>query len=124
MPMNLVLIGYRATGKSETARLLAQRLGWEWVDADAEIEARAGKTIAKIFADDGEQAFRDAESRVVAELAVRDRTVLALGGGAVLREENRRALWIAVRWSGSPHRPRPSGGASRATPRPVRGGPT
>jgi len=90
--MNLVLIGYRATGKSETARALAERLGWDWVDADTEIEARAGKSIAQIFIDDGEQAFRDAESRVVAELAVRDRTVLALGGGAVLREENRRAL--------------------------------
>lgn len=90
--MNLVLIGYRATGKSETARALAERLGWDWVDADCEIEARAGKSIAQIFSDDGEQAFRDAESKVVAELAARDRTVLALGGGAVLREENRRAL--------------------------------
>jgi shikimate kinase len=90
--MNLVLIGYRATGKSETARALAERLGWDWVDADCEIEARAGKSIAQIFSEDGEPAFRDAESRVVAELAARDRTVLALGGGAVLREENRRAL--------------------------------
>ena len=47
--MNLVLIGYRATGKTTLARLLAQRLGWDWIDADVEIERRAGKSIARIF---------------------------------------------------------------------------
>jgi shikimate kinase len=86
------MFGYVAIGLSSAARALAERLGWDWVDADNEIEARAGKSIAEIFSVDGEQAFRDAESQVVAELAARDRTVLALGGGAVLREENRRAL--------------------------------
>jgi shikimate kinase len=62
------------------------------VDADVEIELRAGKSIAAIFADDGESAFRDLESAVVEELARRERTVIALGGGAVLRERNRTAL--------------------------------
>lgn len=90
--MNLVLIGLRGTGKSTVARLLAERLGWPWFDADAEIEQRAGKSIAAIFADDGESAFRDWESQVVAELAGRDRAVLALGGGAVVREANRTAI--------------------------------
>jgi shikimate kinase len=101
---NLVLIGYRGAGKSTVARQLALALGWDWVDADVEIELRAGKTIAAIFADDGETAFRDLESRVVAELADRGRTVLAVGGGAVLRPENRAALrrsgrivWLQVR---------------------------
>ena len=47
--MNVVLIGYRATGKTTLARLLAERLGWAWIDADVEIERRAHKTIAKIF---------------------------------------------------------------------------
>ncbi|REK05463.1 MAG: shikimate kinase [Planctomycetota bacterium] len=90
--MNVVLIGLRGTGKSTVAQLVAQRLGWPWFDADALIEARAGKSIAQIFADDGEPAFRDFESQVVADLAARVSAVLALGGGAIVREENRQAL--------------------------------
>jgi shikimate kinase len=90
--MNLVLIGLRGTGKSTVARLLAERLGWPWFDADIEIEKRAGQSIAALFADEGEQAFREWESQVVADLAAHDRAVLALGGGAVLREANRIAI--------------------------------
>src|SRR5262249_25682645 len=90
--MNVILIGLRGTGKTTVARLLAERLSWPWFDADEEIEARAGKSIAGIFADDGEEAFRDWESRVVAELAARDGAGLAWGGGAVLRPENRAAI--------------------------------
>src|SRR5688500_763764 len=63
--MNLLLIGYRGTGKSTVARLVAERLGWPWLDADVELERRAGKTIAAIFAADGEPAFRDLESQVL-----------------------------------------------------------
>ena len=65
---------------------------WLWFDADDQIERRAGKSIAEIFADNGEQAFRDLESQVVGELSRRDRVVLAVGGGAVLRVENREAI--------------------------------
>ena len=90
--MNLVLIGYRATGKTTLAQGLASRLGWEWVDADVEIERRAGKSIARIFAEDGEPAFRDLEARIIAELCRRERLVLAAGGGAVMREESRRTM--------------------------------
>jgi len=90
--MNLVLIGYRATGKTTLARLLAERLGWEWIDADVEIERRAGKSIARIFAEDGEPAFRNLEAEVIADLCRRERLVLAAGGGAPVRPESRRAM--------------------------------
>ena len=91
----IFLIGYRGTGKSTVARELAVRLEWDGVDADVLIEKRAGKSIAAMFAEEGEAAFRDLESQVVRELAERPRTVVALGGGAVLRQENRRAIQAA-----------------------------
>ena len=90
--MNLVLIGYRATGKTTLAKGLAARLGWDWIDADVQIERRAGKSIARIFAEDGEPAFRDLEAEVTAELCRRDGLVLAAGGGAPMRPESRRAM--------------------------------
>jgi shikimate kinase len=93
--MNVVLIGYRGTGKTTVAQQLALRLGWDWIDADVEIELRAGKSIAAIFADDGEPTFRDLESQVLAATIGRERMVLAAGGGVVLREENRRLLRTA-----------------------------
>jgi shikimate kinase len=91
-PPSIALIGYRGTGKTTVARELARRLQWEWVDADVELELRAGKSIAAIFSGDGEPAFRELESAVVAELTARTRVVLALGGGAVLRPANREAI--------------------------------
>jgi shikimate kinase len=86
------LIGYRGTGKTTVARQLALALGWDWVDADVEIEFRAGKSIAAIFADEGEAAFRDLEAAVLADLLGRPSVIVAAGGGAVLREANRQAL--------------------------------
>ena len=88
----LFLTGYRGTGKTTVAKLVAQNRGWDWVDADDEIVRAAGKTIVAIFADDGEQAFRDIEEKVVVELCQRERTVVALGGGAVLRKANRQRI--------------------------------
>ncbi len=88
----IALIGYRGTGKTTVAQLLARRLAWDWIDADVEVELRAGKSIAAIFADNGEPAFRDLEEQTTAELCRRERTVLALGGGVILRETNRLAL--------------------------------
>lgn len=95
--MNIALIGYRGTGKSTVARHLALRVGREWIDADVEVEWRAGKSIAAIFADDGEAAFRDLEASVLADLLDRDELVLAAGGGAVLREPTRRRLKARAR---------------------------
>lgn len=89
---SLFLIGYRGTGKTTVARQLALRLGWDWVDADVEVELRAGKSIAAIFADEGEPAFRDLESAVLADLVARRRCVVAAGGGVVGREANRALL--------------------------------
>jgi shikimate kinase len=88
----IALIGYRGTGKTTEAQVLARQLGWDWVDSDVEIELQAGKSIAAIFADDGEPAFRDLEANAVAELCSRERTILALGGGVILREANRTKL--------------------------------
>ena len=90
--MNLVLIGYRATGKTTLARLLAERLGWDWTDADVEIERRAGKSISRIFAEEGEPAFRDLEAEVIGHLCRRSQLVLAAGGGAPMRPESRQAM--------------------------------
>jgi shikimate kinase len=90
--MILTLIGYRATGKTTLAKLLAAGLGWDWIDADVEIERRAGKSIAQIFAQQGEPAFRDLEAEVIADLCRRDRLVVAAGGGAPLRPQSRRAM--------------------------------
>lgn len=88
----IALIGYRGTGKTTVAALLAAKLDYAWIDADVEVEQRAGKSIATIFADSGEPAFRDLEAAVVDDLCRRKRTVLALGGGAVLRKSNQKCL--------------------------------
>lgn len=89
----LVLIGYRGTGKSTVGRLVADRLGRPFVDADRVLEARAGRSIAAIFADQGEAAFRDLEAAILADLTARgDGAILATGGGAILRDSNRAAL--------------------------------
>lgn len=90
--MNLVLIGYRGTGKTSVGPLLAERLGWKFIDADPYLEAKAGRSIKEIFATQGEPVFRDLEASVIAELAAGDSQVLALGGGAVMREETRRVV--------------------------------
>lgn len=90
--MNIILIGYRATGKTTVAKLLSEHLKWPWVDLDVEIEHRAGKTIAEIFAEEGEPAFRDRETEVVKDFCGRSGWIIAAGGGAPLRPENRQAM--------------------------------
>ena len=79
--MNVYLIGYRGTGKTTVALLLADILGWKAVDSDEEIVRRSGTTIAEIFATEGETGFRDRESQAIAKLCEEDRLVVALGGG-------------------------------------------
>ena len=90
---SLVLIGYRGTGKSTVGRILASRLGWSFFDLDREIEARSGRSVREIFEKGGESTFRDIEERTLAELTEGlGRSVLATGGGAILRKANRERL--------------------------------
>ncbi|MDA2808602.1 shikimate kinase [Nocardiopsis suaedae] len=87
-----VLIGPPGAGKSTVGEALARRLGAELRDTDTEIEARAGKAVADIFVEDGEEAFRALERRVVAETLAEWDGVVAVGGGAVLDADSRRGL--------------------------------
>ncbi|MGB8853020.1 MAG: shikimate kinase [Pirellulales bacterium] len=88
----VTLIGYRGTGKSTVAAVVAARLGCDWLDADAVLESRLSTTIAAFVRDRGEPAFRAAEAEILADLLGSFRGVLATGGGVVLRPENRRLL--------------------------------
>jgi shikimate kinase len=82
-PRRIVLTGFMGSGKSTVGPLLAERLGWSFVDVDEAIEAEAGTTIAELFARHGEGAFREREQASIARLAAGDALVLALGGGAI-----------------------------------------
>ena len=90
--MNIVLIGYRGTGKSTVGRQLASRLGRALVSTDTEIVKRAQRTIPEIVAQEGWEYFRDLESEICRELAGRDQIVIDTGGGAILRQQNVEAL--------------------------------
>ena len=85
---NIVLIGMPACGKSTIGKALAALLNKEFIDSDTIIESEENKSIPQIFAEVGEAGFRDIESRVIADLASKNNCVIAVGGGAVLREEN------------------------------------
>ena len=89
---NIVLVGMPGCGKSSVGTALAEQLSRPFVDADAEIEKAAGMPIPEFFRLYGEAAFRELESRVLADLGKRSGAVIATGGGAVLREENYAAL--------------------------------
>jgi shikimate kinase len=88
----LVLVGPPGAGKTTVGRVLARRLGVAFLDTDALIEERAGKAIADLFVEDGEEGFRALERQVVAEALAGHDGVLALGGGAVLAAETRERL--------------------------------
>lgn len=90
--MTITLIGYRGVGKSTIAPLLAWRLGWNWADADALIEQQAGRSIAEIFATEGETGFRVREAGVLSELLAQDCLVIAAGGGAILNPHTRETI--------------------------------
>ncbi len=88
----IVLVGMMGAGKTTVGRRLARRLGLDFIDADAEIEAAAGRTVAEIFAEDGEPFFRAGEERVIARLLKSGPRVLATGGGAWMSPATRKAV--------------------------------
>lgn len=99
----IFLVGYRGTGKTTVARLLAERLGWDWLDADAVLEAKSGRSISDLFAADGEAGFRLLESAVLEYLCDLEKHVIATGGGVVLSASNRvrmrqagRVVWLVA----------------------------
>ena len=89
---NLILIGPMGAGKSTIGRLLAAELSRPFYDSDHEIQSRCGADIPWIFDVEGESGFRDRESAMISELVDYDKVVIATGGGAVLREENRQRI--------------------------------
>lgn len=92
MWMSTVLLGYRGCGKTTLGKKLADRMWIQFVDTDDLVIAAAGKSIREIFESDGEQQFRDLEVEAVRDACSREDHVIALGGGAVLRDENRALL--------------------------------
>ncbi len=92
IPGNIFLVGLMGAGKTSVGRLLAKRLGKTFCDCDQEIERRTGVKIPVIFEIEGEAGFRSREAAMLRELTARNDIVLATGGGAILREENRQTL--------------------------------
>lgn len=95
--MNIVLIGYRGTGKSEVAALVAARLKMKCIAMDATIVQRAGMSIPEIVEKGGWQTFRDMESEIARELAESDNIIIDTGGGVIERAENVAALQANAR---------------------------
>lgn len=100
---HLYLTGYRGSGKSSVGRAVARRLQRPWIDLDDEIESQSERSIQDIFASDGEEGFRNLEQAVLEAVSKRAPAVISLGGGAVLREANRKrirgtgvSVWLQV----------------------------
>ena len=89
---NIVITGFMGTGKTTVGRLLAERLQRRFVDMDVLLAERFGKSIAAIFAEEGEEAFRGAEAALCQDLAAEQGLVIATGGGTLLNEASRAAL--------------------------------
>ena len=89
---NIFLVGLMGAGKTTVGRMLSRRLGLGFVDSDREIESRTGVSVPTIFEIEGEEGFRRREAQMIADLTALTSHVLATGGGAILREENRQNL--------------------------------
>ena len=124
---NIYLTGFSGAGKTVSGRMASRRLGWAFVDTDDLIEQRAGKQIPQIFADDGEERFRDIESGVLLDVSGGSRQVIATGGGMPVDPSNRKLMQetgIIVRLKASPemiHERLSSGKRRSRTLRPLLG---
>lgn len=92
VPERVVLVGFMGAGKSTIGPLVAERLGWTFLDLDTRIEERTGRRIAELFRDRGEPAFRELERAAALEAMRQARLVLAAGGGAFAQPATREAL--------------------------------
>ena len=90
--LNIYLIGLSGTGKTRSGQLVAESLGWPFVEMDGVIEDRSGKTIPNIFKDNGEEYFRDLESQILEEVAKRGGRIVSTGGGVPIRSQNRKTM--------------------------------
>jgi shikimate kinase len=105
MTERILLVGMMGAGKTTTGKLVAQKLGWDYVDSDEEVEKETGLTVPELFDRDGEAAFRNAETRALRRgCASTLPVVVSVAGGAVLRAENRallqasgRVVWLRAR---------------------------
>ena len=88
LPANIVLVGFMGTGKSVVGRVIAQKLEFHFIDTDDVIEQTSKAKISDIFAEHGEDYFRDLESQAVKSVALMKNQVVATGGGVVLRSSN------------------------------------
>jgi len=86
--MNIYLVGFMGTGKTSVGRELAKKKKWQFIDLDELIELREGRTIADVFAKDGEPYFRRREKQTLKEVAKEEKFVVACGGGIVVNQDN------------------------------------
>jgi shikimate kinase len=93
--MSVFLIGYRGSGKSSVGQHAARKLAWDFADSDSIVSNAAEMSIKEIFEKHGEEYFRQLETAAIRDLCKWDDTVIALGGGAVTREENRKLIAAA-----------------------------
>jgi len=91
-PARVVLTGFMGAGKTTVGPLVARRLGWDFLDLDDAIVAAKGRSVAEVFAAEGEEAFREAERSAAARACARERLVLATGGGAFTVPATREVL--------------------------------
>lgn len=91
-PENIIFIGIMASGKTTVGKRIAQKLDYDFIDTDCEIERITGRTINDIFKKEGELRFRSEETLALKRLKDRKSTVISTGGGIILKEENRRLL--------------------------------
>lgn len=89
---NIILVGLSGTGKSSVGERVALTLGWNLVDMDSDLEAQTGKSVPRMFSEDGEASFRRMEKELLERICQENGQVISTGGGVIIDEENRRLV--------------------------------